>query len=766
MPEPRFRPRPHSLQSLFRDEWPMVTERYQRDYAWESEEIAEFLGDLDVVIERRAAGDEAFAHFFGALVAVHQERPAYARAANEIVDGQQRLTTFTLLLGVLQKQAEGLISTLSAPHDERAATFVKTIATAYLETVETNQQTWGEEPRHLFQSTERDADVLAAVLASGTGYPLPPDARESHRLMVSAWRQINEHIEAKVAGLSADDALAVILDSYAAVAEGAELIFISTRSRQHAHQLFSVLNDRGRGLEQADLLRSQVLMLASGLDEATQRKVASHWDSIDQFPPITVDSFLRHNFASRYGERLASAQVFKRYVERLFASRSEPVAGPDSTWLLSTMAELSAAMKLYEPISRGDWPFMETGGAGATPRWDRDRLYRLVRTLGSDRVLPLLLAAAGLGKAELRALVVPLERIEFRALICDVEQNQIATMYFDVAALIRARNLSVPQAIEEMEAWVTRWADDRSFRSNLLALEYGTPSATAYIKHLLTSLEDFTPWLDENKPWPPKTSKSSAWDMGQIEDEHIYPQRPSKGVPNRLVASINRLGNQAFWGPSDNKAREASNNLPTDAEKIAAYKRATPKMLNRLAEQLESAPRWGKTEVDARARNLAAAGARVWALSDEARARAQRLSNRRTRLFAWRPEHEVHSWAVPASIDPTTGHSAGDRYRFPTWLQLARSINRGDTLVIYDPGAYVTADGVTGPAVVAVAIVQHLEFTEEGIRAAVYEPDRYRELSPTRPLHAMIVPIGSLPRRPTRILEVEPVSIPEPVSTT
>ena len=65
---------------------------YQRSYSWGEPEALELLADL------QEAADSQFAHFIGAVVFVQGEEPGIL----EIVDGQQRLTTLTILLCVLR----------------------------------------------------------------------------------------------------------------------------------------------------------------------------------------------------------------------------------------------------------------------------------------------------------------------------------------------------------------------------------------------------------------------------------------------------------------------------------------------------------------------------------------------------------------------------------------------------------------------------------------------------------------------------------------
>ena len=65
---------------------------YQRSYSWGETEALDLLGDL------QEATDAQIPHFIGAVVFVHGEE----RGVLEIVDGQQRLTTLTILLCVLR----------------------------------------------------------------------------------------------------------------------------------------------------------------------------------------------------------------------------------------------------------------------------------------------------------------------------------------------------------------------------------------------------------------------------------------------------------------------------------------------------------------------------------------------------------------------------------------------------------------------------------------------------------------------------------------
>lgn len=73
---------------------------YQRPYSWDEEQAIQLLEDLTEAIDR--GGDDPY--FLGSLVLIKD--PDEARA--DVVDGQQRLTTLTIMLSVLRHLAEDL----------------------------------------------------------------------------------------------------------------------------------------------------------------------------------------------------------------------------------------------------------------------------------------------------------------------------------------------------------------------------------------------------------------------------------------------------------------------------------------------------------------------------------------------------------------------------------------------------------------------------------------------------------------------------------
>src|SRR5690349_17670322 len=99
---------------------PFVVPKYQRSYAWEEEEINDFIRDLSLCASDRSAGKQR-QHFFGGLVSVQHTAANVPGRNYEVVDGQQRLATFGILFKVLEKWNRLLSESAAAASDKEFA---------------------------------------------------------------------------------------------------------------------------------------------------------------------------------------------------------------------------------------------------------------------------------------------------------------------------------------------------------------------------------------------------------------------------------------------------------------------------------------------------------------------------------------------------------------------------------------------------------------------------------------------------------------------
>ena len=86
------------VKDIFCDDYLFTIPNYQRPYSWEDEHCSQLLDDLHTFAFRDDDFDELPPYFLGSAVII--KRPNVRNA--QIVDGQQRLTTLTILLSLLR----------------------------------------------------------------------------------------------------------------------------------------------------------------------------------------------------------------------------------------------------------------------------------------------------------------------------------------------------------------------------------------------------------------------------------------------------------------------------------------------------------------------------------------------------------------------------------------------------------------------------------------------------------------------------------------
>ena len=276
---------------------------YQRHYAWTKEHCGELWDDIMRTGESRSAAP----HFIGSIVYTDAELELVAHEDPMlIIDGQQRLTTLSLLIVALAEALEDLDET-KLPTGLTATK----LRNRYL----VNADESGERRYKLILS-DNDRDTLKAIVE---GDPVPsPMSKPIHDAYEFFQRKIHDHkaeLERMWQGLSR-----------------LMIVEISLNHTQNNPQLiFESLNSKGVRLSQADLIRNYVLMgLSFGQQERLYRK---YWLRMEQdFGALAYrkyfDSFMRQYLALqrfKLPTRNKVYKTFKQYVppSEQYAERTE-----------------------------------------------------------------------------------------------------------------------------------------------------------------------------------------------------------------------------------------------------------------------------------------------------------------------------------------------------------------------------------------------------------------------------------------------------------
>lgn len=219
---------------------------YQRTYSWTDKECRQLWDD----IVRTGGNDAISAHFIGSIVYI--EKGLYHVVSQPpllVIDGQQRLTTLTLLLAALAKALERLDESRREPVDGFSP---RKLRNYYL----LNPEEDGER-RYKLLLSQTDKSSLIAIVGS-TEQPKEPSLRVMQNFAL---------FESLIAGCNSD---------LAAVCKGlAKLVVVDialSRDQDNPQLIFESMNSTGRELSQADLIRNFILM---GLEPKLQTRSTS-----------------------------------------------------------------------------------------------------------------------------------------------------------------------------------------------------------------------------------------------------------------------------------------------------------------------------------------------------------------------------------------------------------------------------------------------------------------------------------------------------------
>ena len=271
---------------------------YQREYRWERKQVTELVEDLSQKFldhfdpsHERPRVEQYGQYFLGSIIVSRRGGVSY------IVDGQQRLTTLTLLLTFLnnlQKEQE---------HTDT-------------DMVELNGLIFSERfGRRSFNLDVEERTPCMESLFLGQSYDTEGKP-ESVQNLVERYNDIEAHFPIELT----EDALPFFIDW---VTESIYLVEISADTDEDAYTIFETMNDRGLSLAPSEMLKGY--LLANITDDSRKSASNAAWktqiDSLREFQefnkeivPDFFKSWLRSQFADTIRERRkgASAGDFDR----------------------------------------------------------------------------------------------------------------------------------------------------------------------------------------------------------------------------------------------------------------------------------------------------------------------------------------------------------------------------------------------------------------------------------------------------------------------
>ena len=289
MQQNAFEAKEVALGKLFDNDYLFRMPVYQRPYSWRPEQTEELLNDLRGAMKDDTTAAEPY--FLGSIVLI--ARPGSRE--HDVIDGQQRLTTLTMLFCALRELADNTDKrdSLDDRIRERQDVFAGRRDRFRLEIRKQDQE--------FFHDNVQESGKLAAFVKRSA-----ERATDSRRLILENAKFLHEELS-KLSVDERDDLSEFIITR-------CYLVVVSAYNRESAHRIFSVLNARGLDLTPTDILKSDVIGEIPAKDES---RYAALWEATeDELGREKFRELFAHIFVIETGNRFHRelAKAFKEEV--------------------------------------------------------------------------------------------------------------------------------------------------------------------------------------------------------------------------------------------------------------------------------------------------------------------------------------------------------------------------------------------------------------------------------------------------------------------
>jgi uncharacterized protein with ParB-like and HNH nuclease domain/predicted transport protein len=533
---------------------------YQRTYSWTEKECWQLWND----ILRTGGNDTISSHFVGSIVYI--EKGLSNLTSHEpmlVIDGQQRLTTVTLLIAALAKALSE-----TEPVDGFSP---RKLRNYYL----LNPEEEGDRRYKLLLSQTDKASLVAIV--SDSDQPKKPSLRVIENFAL---------FEMWIAGCKGE---------LAAVCKGlAKLVVVDialNRDQDNPQLIFESMNSTGRELSQADLIRNFILM---GLKPQLQTQIYEQFwrpmevDFGQEAYSVYFDGFMRHYLTVKTGEIPNVRDVYEAFK----AYARSPVTAQAGVQALvkdiRSFASYFCAMRL-----------------GAETDADLKPAFHDLRELKVDVAYPFLLdlyhdyATGLLAKQDFLAAVRLIEAYVFRRAICAIPTNSLnKTFATFIKSLKKDRYLESIQAHLLGLPSYRRFPSDDEFQHDLQTRDlYNFPRRSYWLRRLENHGRKECVAVDEytiEHILPQNENLSSAWKTTLGPDwqriQHTW---------------LHTLGNLTLTGYNS----EYSDRSFTEKRDMEGGFKESPLRLNAELGQVEQ---WSEATIQKRAKRLASMAMEVW----------------------------------------------------------------------------------------------------------------------------------------------------------
>lgn len=628
--------------------------QYQRAYAWDTKHVKDLLNDIDSLygsLEPKVVSETDSFHYLGTVVLREREEVSVSDEnfkRYDIIDGQQRLLTISLLISTINKKLAELEEELSEsefgegerpPSNVRIGNeenYIKYAGMKRLNPKKINKSTFEE----LVERNRPPSETQARL--------------SSQERLVDAKECVENWLENKLEPIqNPNEKFEQIIQLLNIINSDLEITVTEVTKTKEAGRLFEAINDRGKAINTIDKIRSYLIYCAAQLDneslsEDIHSKITSVIESITEYGDDNdIDRFVREHWRIYSGEpyfdknQRDDITELNRRLKKIHARTDRPDDELE-TWIINYLTSLEDMAHSFIEINNTE--ILEN-------TYNDDVALEVAEKLNSINMFaskatkdPILLSTyhrLGVTQSLLDFLDLfekysfrvyqiayhnaSVNRKRFRTLASSIhwaERNSKFNEYFINDHELRGETFESFESgfnklCQEVESLIGEYCPDEDLfdylsRDDIYGNDQTQWSGVRKKKSIRYLLYEYEKYLRE------KGSKGSLnqlpafneWENQDVEIEHIHPENPSENSEYDLENEdlVQSVGNLALLAPPDNKDAK---NSPFSIKREKVYSDSPMTMLENVAHE----DSWTTSDIIDRRKKIVEFALERWGIS-------------------------------------------------------------------------------------------------------------------------------------------------------
>ncbi len=534
---------------------------YQRPYSWDKDNVEQLVEDI-----YNSFKQEDIEYFIGSMICIENEKDEY-----EVVDGQQRLTTLSIILARLKD----------------AITDNELVKNKLQDLVMPLDPFSDEPPVPRLQVRKKESLLYEKYILQSEEAYFPDKPTYSENLFIENSKVIGGFFK------SISQAELCQLAKY--ILNNVFVVFVKTGDLASSFRLFNVLNNRGLPLSNSDLLKNSLFEVASQGNSDPER-VEAAWLRIEE--NIGVDNFDRFLTLHKLSQKNDRDRVLQKNLD----SFMDALRGTYKNDAIEYVNSLEMSANNYQRIKDND--FTDSG---------LSRRIGSLLNLGTDEWLPPILSFLNRKKLggefteqQFIDFVTTFEKVYMHGWLMKQPKSKREMVCY--SALVAINNV---HSFDEILEFVIAHADNDGV---LVALEHGiyepTPNKVNLVKTVLLRIDQEIQDDSVIKTY-----------SGRITIEHVLPQRPtneywlSRFTEEEHAVWVHKLGNLTLVSGSKNSEAQNSD----FNKKKSVYEKQNNRVSFDVTKEVCQLDNWGMSELTNRHAKLVNLLKSIWLVNEQIR---------------------------------------------------------------------------------------------------------------------------------------------------